>query len=71
MDGLALPPLLTPLGIIVATALLWWRVSRVEHEINKLREWKHDEVQQDLQGLKLRMGLVEHTLEHLEQGGHA
>lgn len=30
MDGLTIPALVTPVGIAVVGALLWWRVGHVE-----------------------------------------
>lgn len=66
MDGLSIPPIVTPLGLIVCTALLWWRVGHVEREVKRLRDWRHDEVEQALTGLKLRVGLMEQDVEHLK-----
>lgn len=41
MEGL-IPPLLTPVGVAVVGALLWWRIGHVEKEVGKLRTDRHE-----------------------------
>lgn len=66
MDGLPIGAL-TPVTVIIATAVLWWRVTRVERELQRLRDWKHDEVTSELTQLKLRVGLAEHDITLLQE----
>ena len=37
-----IPPIITPVGLAVLGALLWWRMSRVESEIMRLRDDRHE-----------------------------
>lgn len=42
MDTFAMHDLLTPVGVAVVGALLWWRMSRVESEVLRLRDGRHE-----------------------------
>lgn len=66
MEGLGFSQLAVPGVVAICTAVLWWRIGRIEHEIQRFRDWKHDEVQQEFTSLKLRMGLAEQNLENLK-----